>query len=85
MAQVAQHRPVDAVLPDVQKAALPVGPARRPPGQLQGRPGPGHGAEEAVPQGGEVLQGEFGKGKWAFIFVLSLIYCCFKEKFKIHF
>lgn len=77
MAQVAQHRPVDAVLPDVQKAALPVGPARRPPGQLQGRPGPGHGAEEAVPQGGEVLQGEFGKGKWAFMFAFVFNFLLF--------
>lgn len=55
MAKATQHRPVDAVLPDVQKAAVPVGSASGPPGQLQGRAGPGHGAEETVPQGGEML------------------------------
>lgn len=55
MAQTAQHRPMDALLPDVQEATLPVGAAGRPSGQLQGGPRSGHGAEETVPQGGDVL------------------------------
>lgn len=57
MAQAPQHRAVDAVLPDVQEAAVPVGAAGRAPGQLQGRAGPGHHTEETQLAGGAVFSG----------------------------
>lgn len=59
LAKTAQHRAVDAVLPDVQETALSVGAARWPSGQLQGGSRSGHSAEEDVPQGGAVLSCEF--------------------------
>lgn len=48
--ETQEHRSMDAVLPNVQEqeAALSMGPACWPPGQLQGRAGPGHDSEEIV-------------------------------------
>ena len=56
LAQIAQHGSVDALRPDVQEPALPVGPAGRALGQLQGREKSGHRPEEALPSGGKLLQ-----------------------------
>lgn len=58
MAEAPQHCPVDAVLPNLQEAEIPLGPARWSPGQLQGRTRPGDHTEEAVSSGGEMLSGE---------------------------
>lgn len=57
MAQDPQHSAMDALLSNVQEAALSVGAAGRSPGQLQGGSRAGDRAEEAVPQGGGVLPG----------------------------
>jgi len=46
---------VDALLPDVQEAAISMGPAGRTSGQLQGGSRTGHRAQEVMPQGRGVL------------------------------
>lgn len=46
---------MDAILSDVQEAALSVGAAGRPSGQLQGGTRSGNGSEEDVPEGGALL------------------------------
>lgn len=58
MAEAPEHSAVDAVLPDVQEATVPMGAARRTPGQLQGRPRPGHHSEEAQSARGKMFQGK---------------------------
>lgn len=59
MAEATEHRAVDPILPDLQEAAVPLGAARRPPGELQSGPRPGHDLEEAQRARGEVLPGRW--------------------------
>jgi hypothetical protein len=70
LAEVAQHRPMDALLPNVQKTKVPVGATCRPPGQLQGGTRPRDDPEEVVRQGREMFQ-----SSWRCFLFVGVVQC----------
>lgn len=57
MAKAQEYCSMDALLPNVQKAAISMGAVGGPPGQLQGRSGPRHRPKETLPERGALLSG----------------------------
>ena len=68
MAEAPQYRAMDAVLPNLQEATVPLGPARRPPRELQSWTGPRHDIEKAQPTRREMLSGKY---------YVKFIYLCY--------